>query len=53
MLISKLQKIMDSHVEQNLECGCQLVIYQNGDSGKWITIHFFLCILPGKVFCRL
>ena len=31
MLISKLQKIMDSHVEQNLECGCQLVIYQNGE----------------------
>ena len=31
LLIEKLQQTMDEHVANNSECGCQLVIYQNGE----------------------
>lgn len=30
-MIKKLQAALDRHVEQGLECGCQLVIYKNGE----------------------
>ena len=30
-MIEKLQKVLDEHVKNNLECGCQLTVYKNGE----------------------
>lgn len=30
-MLKRLQEAMESHIEKGLECGCQLVIYRNGE----------------------